>query len=225
MGDQAHLASLQLRAAMAEATARLVAAEQAAALGRRTQNTFWQRENWRTLSPGTVGPGHGRRPAPLRDNPHLTWLAWCSISRTGRPILNRQPTNERRRGNKQQQTGDAQRETQHAAQLAALLGSPPTGGHPSSFIPNKGFSEIKPFSGARGQDLLPWLQQFRSWATFLKTSAEDVARELCLTLTGDALQAYNQRFTLDATPTFEEVAAQLARTFIKPYQGAAQWST
>ena len=36
MTDQEQLASLQLRAAMAEATARLVAAEQATALGRRT---------------------------------------------------------------------------------------------------------------------------------------------------------------------------------------------
>ncbi len=106
-----------------------------------------------------------------------------------------------------------------------LRGSPPTGGHPSSFIPNKGFNEIKPFSGARGQDLLPWLQQFRSRATFLKTAGDDVARELCLKLTGDALQAYNQRFTPDASPTFEEMAAQLAKTFIKPYQGAARWST
>jgi hypothetical protein len=44
----------------------------------------------------------------------------------------------------------------------------------------------------------------------LKTPAEDVARELCLKLTGDALLAYNQRFTPDASPTFEEVAAQLA---------------
>ncbi len=42
---------------------------------------------------------------------------------------------------------------------------------------------------------------------------------------GDALQAYNQRFTPDASPTFEEVAAQPAKTFIKPYQGAARWST
>ncbi len=43
--------------------------------------------------------------------------------------------------------------------------------------------------------------------------------ELCLKLTGDALQAYSQHFTPDANPTFEEVAAQLAKTFIKPYQG------
>ncbi len=59
----------------------------------------------------------------------------------------------------------------------------------------------------------------------MKTPADDVARELCLTLTGDALQAYTQRSTPDASPTFEEVAAQLAKTFIKPYQGAARWST
>jgi hypothetical protein len=32
-------------------------------------------------------------------------------------------------------------------------------------------------------------------ATFLKTLAHDVAWELCLKLTGDALQAYNQCFT------------------------------
>ena len=110
------------------------------------------------------------------------------------------------------------------AQLAALMGSSPTIGNPGSFIPNKGFNEIKPFSGERGQDLLPWLQQLRSRANFLKTPADDVARELCLKLTGNALLAYNQRFTPDANPTFEEVAAQLAKNFIKPYQGAARWS-
>ena len=119
---------------------------------------------------------------------------------------------------------DTRRELHYAAQLAALRGSSPTVGHPGSFIPNKGFNEIKPFSGARGQDLLPWLQQLRSRANFLKTPADDVARELCLKLTGDALLAYHQRFTPDANPTFEEVAAQLAKAFIKPYQGAARWS-
>jgi hypothetical protein len=41
-----------------------------------------------------------------------------------------------------------------------------------------------------------------------------VARELRLKLTGDALLAYNQGFTPDASPTFEEVAAQLAKAFI-----------
>ncbi len=65
---------------------------------------------------------------------------------------------------------DARLETQHAAQLAALLGSPPTGGHPGSFIPtgNKGFNEMKLFYGALGQDLLPWFQKFlsRARATF-----------------------------------------------------------
>ncbi len=120
---------------------------------------------------------------------------------------------------------DARREMQHAAQLAALRGSPPAGGYPRSFVPNKGFSETTPFSGVCGQDLLPWLQLFRSRANVLKTPADDVARELRLKLTGEALQAYHQHFTPDASPTFEEVAAQLAKAFIKPYQGAARWST
>ena len=40
-------------------------------------------------------------------------------------------------------------------------------------------------------------------------------------LTGDALLSYNQRFPPDASPTFEEVAAQLAQAFIMPCQGAA----
>ncbi len=58
----------------------------------------------------------------------------------------------------------------------------------------------------------------------MQTPPDAVARELCLKLTGDALQAYSQHFTPDASPTFEEVAAQLAKTFIKPYQGASRWS-
>ncbi len=54
---------------------------------------------------------------------------------------------------------EAGQEAQHAAHLAALLGSPPTGSPPfCGFIPNKGFSEIEQFSGARDRALLPWLQ-------------------------------------------------------------------
>ena len=117
-------------------------------------------------------------------------------------------------------------EARHEAQMAALRAahSPTPGGQSVCFIPNKGFHEITPFSGARGQDLLPFLQQLRSRANILKTPEDDVARELCLKLTGDALQAYNQHFTPDANPTFDEVAASLAKTFIKPYQGAARWN-
>ncbi len=117
-------------------------------------------------------------------------------------------------------------EARHKAQMAALrtTHSPSPSGQSVSFVPNKGFNKIKPFSWARGQDLLPFLQQLRSRANILKTPEADVARELCLKLTGDALQAYNQHFTPDANPTFDEVAASLAKTFIKPYQGAAPWS-
>ena len=117
-------------------------------------------------------------------------------------------------------------EARHEAQMAALRAahSPTPGGQSVRFIPNKGFHEITPFSGARGQDLLPFLQQLRSRANILQTPEDDVARELCLKLTGDALQAYNQHFTPDANPTFDEVAASLAKTFIKPYQGAARWN-
>ncbi len=125
-------------------------------------------------------------------------------------------------------------EARHEARMAALRAthSPTPGGQSVSFVPNKGFNEITPFSGARGQDLLPFLQQLRSRTNILKTPEDDAARELCLKLTGDALQAYNQHFTPtpldegrpDANPTFDEVAASLAKTFIKPYQGAARWS-
>ena len=78
---------------------------------------------------------------------------------------------------------EALRDTQHAAQLAELRGSPPASGHPGSFTPNKGFNDIKPFSCTR-------------------------ARELCLKLAGDALLAYNQWSPPDSSPAFEEVAAQ-----------------
>ena len=93
-------------------------------------------------------------------------------------------------------------EARHEAQMAALRAthSPTPGGQSVSFVPNTGFNEIKPFSGARGQDLLPFLQQLRSRANILKTPEDDVARELCLKLTGDALQAYNLHFTPDANP-------------------------
>jgi hypothetical protein len=63
---------------------------------------------------------------------------------------------------------DALREAQHAAQLAALRGSPPAHGHPSSFTPNKGFNEIKRFAWTRRQDLLPWLQDSAPGPTFCR---------------------------------------------------------
>jgi hypothetical protein len=76
------------------------------------------------------------------------------------------------------------------------------------------FNDIPLFSGARGQDLLPWLQLFRSRANLLHTPAEDIARarELCLKLEGAALQSYSQGFAADASPTFAAVAAHLSNT-------------
>ena len=226
MTDQEQLASLQLRAAMAEATARIVAAEQATALGRRTtaEHLLAARELEDTLS--RQSRSRSRTPPSSPAGQPASDLARLVQFFDDRDTRMQQAADERE-ARREQATAEreARREEQHAAQLAALRGSPPTGSPSCSFIPNKGFSEIKQFSGARDQTLLPWLQEFRSRATFLRTPAEDVARELCLKLTGDALLAYNQRFTPDASPTFEEVAAQLAKAFITPYQGAARWST
>ena len=213
--------SLQLRVAMAEATARLVAAEQAAALGRRTtaEHLLAAREMEDTLSrhcrSRSWTPPSSPAGQPASDLARLVQYFDDREARTQQAADEREARRDQAAAER-----EARREAQHAEQLAALRGSTPAGGHPCSFIPNKGFSEIKPFSGARGQDLLPWLQQFRSRATFLKTPADDVARELCLKLTGDALLAYNQRFTPDASPTFEEVAAQLAKAFIKARSSA-----
>ena len=216
--DQEQLASLQLRAAMAEATARLLAAEQATAhllAAREREDTLSRQSRSRSRTPPSSPGGQ-----PTSELARLVQFFGDRDTRL-------QQAADEREARREQATAEreARREAQHAAQLAALRGSPPTGSPSCSFIPNKGFSEIKPFSGARDQALLPWLQEFRSRATFLKTPAEDVARELCLKLTGDALLAYNQRFTPDASPTFEEVAAQLAKVFITPYQGAARWSS
>ena len=142
------LAALQLRVAMAEATARLVAAEQAAALGRRTtaEHLLATRELEDNLS------RHSRSrsrtpPSPPAGQPTGDMARWMQYW----------DERETRRDHAAAER-DARREMQHAAQLAALRGSPHAGGHPCSFIPNKGFSEITPFSGVRGQDLLPWLQ-------------------------------------------------------------------
>jgi hypothetical protein len=233
VGDQDQLASLQLRVAIAEATARLVAAEQATALGRRTtaehllaaqelEDTISRRSRSRSLTPPSSPAGQPPSPTPVftSDTARLVQYFEDREART-------QLAAEQREARMEQAAAEREAlraETQHAAQLAALLVSPLAGGHPGSFTPNKGFNDIKLFSWARGQNLLPWLQQLRSRANFLKTPADDAARELCLKLAGDALLAYNQRFPPDSNPTFEEVAAQLAKAFIKPYQGAARWS-
>jgi hypothetical protein len=108
--------------------------------------------------------------------------------------------------------------------LAALAAKNSTDKHPGGYTPNKGFNDIKPFSGARGQGLLPWLQLLRSRANLLHTPDADLARELCLKLEGPALQAYHHGFTADANPTFAEVAAHLSKIYITPYQGAVRWS-
>ena len=119
---------------------------------------------------------------------------------------------------------EARREAHHEAQLAALAAKNSTDKHAGGYTPNKGFNDIKPFSGARGQGLLPWLQLLRSRANLLHTPDADLARELCLKLEGPALQAYHHGFTADANPTFAEVAAHLSKIYITPYQGAVRWS-
>jgi hypothetical protein len=118
----------------------------------------------------------------------------------------------------------ARREVHHEAQLAALAARHSADTHHGGYTPNKGFNDIKPFSGARGQVLLPWLQLFRSRANLLHTPDADIARELCLKLEGPALQSYSQGFAADASPTFAEVAAHLSKVYITPYQGAVRWS-
>ena len=226
MEAQSQLESLQLRAAMAEATARLLAAEQAAALYRRTtaehllvahelEDTLSRRSRSRSRSP----------PSPPAEQPSSSAPAFPSgVSDMARVV---QYFHDHAASSQQAAADrEARMEARHEAQMAALRAahSPTPGGQSVRFIPNKGFHGITPFSGARGQDLLPFLQQLRSRANILQTPEDDVARELCLKLTGDALQAYNQHFTPDANPTFDEVAASLAKTFIKPYQGAARWN-
>ena len=119
---------------------------------------------------------------------------------------------------------EARREAHHEAQLAALAAKNSTDKHPGGYTPNKGLNDIKSFSGARGQGLLPWLQLLRSRANLLHTPDADLARELCLKLEGPALQAYHHGFTADANPTFAEVAAHLSKIYITPYQGAVRWS-
>ena len=217
LGAQDQLAALQLRVAMAEATARLVAAEQAAALGRRTtaEHLLAARDLEDTLSSHSRSSRSRSRSPPSPPGDHST----AGIARLVRYLEERDTRREQAAADR-----DARREAQHADQLAALRGPPAAGCPPISFTPNKGFSDIKPFSGVRGQDLLPWLQLFRARANFLQTPPDAAARELCLKLTGDALQAYSQQFLPDASPTFEEVVAHLAKAFIKPYQGAARWN-
>ena len=228
MEDQDQLEALQRRAAIAEATARILAAEQASALCRRTtaehllaaqemEDTFSRRSRSRSRSPlQPPSPTVGRPSSPTPVVP-------SGVSDMARVVQYFQEHAART-----QQAADereARTEARYEAQLAAFkaASSLPSGGHTCSFTPNKGFNDITPFSRARGQDLLPLLQQLRSRANILKTSEADLARELCLKLTGVALQAYSQHFDPDTNPTFDEVAAQLAKSFIKPYQGAIHW--
>ncbi len=207
------LAVARGKLAIAEATARLVA-EQAAALGRRTtaehllaaqelEDAISKRSRSRSRTPPSSPAGQPTSPTGTPVFPSGTSdLARLMQYFADREIRTQQAADEREVRREQAAADrDARREAQHAAQLAALRGSPPTSCHPGSFTPNKGFNDIKPFSWARGQDLLPWLQQLRSRASFLKTPADDVARELCFKLTGDALLAYNQRPSPDSNPT------------------------
>ena len=77
--------------------------------------------------------------------------------------------------------------------MAALATRHSADKHPGGYIPNKGFNDIKPYSGDRGQGLLPWLQLFRSRANLVHTPDADIARELCLKLEGQALQSCKPR--------------------------------
>ena len=156
MTDQDQLSSLQLRVAMAEA-ARLVAAEQAAArrsaandcrtpLGsERTGGHHLQAQSVQVPDAAQLPRGTARL-SPAR-------LVQYFDDRDTRT----QQTADAREARREQATAEreARGEAQHMAQLAALRGSPPTGSHPCSFIPNKGFSEIQQVSGTRDQALLP----------------------------------------------------------------------
>ena len=118
---------------------------------------------------------------------------------------------------------EARREAHHEAQLAALATRHSADKHPGGYIPNKGFNDIKPYSGDRGQVLLPWLQLFRSRANLAHTPDADIARELCLKLEVRHSSLINQGLAADASPTFAEVAAHLSKVYITPYQGAVRW--
>ena len=73
MEAQSQLESLQLRAAMAEATARLLAAVRRSrprlSIAERQPNTFSWRTSWRTPSPDAVVHVHGRHPALRQSSP------------------------------------------------------------------------------------------------------------------------------------------------------------
>lgn len=117
---------------------------------------------------------------------------------------------------------------QHAlltAQLAALSTANRVVQPPAGFTPSKAFADLPSFSGARDTlGLHPWSQLFRARANLLGTSETNAARELCLKLTGPALQSYGRGFTADTSPTFAAVVAHLSKDFIQPYQGAARWA-
>ena len=117
---------------MAEATARIVAAEQASQEVI-AQHLLAAREVEDTLSsPGRLGVGPGRRPAPPRDSPRRTWLAWFFDDRDNRM----QQAADEREARREQATAEreARREEQHAApELAAFRESPPTGSPSCSY--------------------------------------------------------------------------------------------
>ena len=111
------------------------------------------------------------------------------------------------------------------AKLAALSTANRVVQPPTGFTPSKAFADLPSFSGAHDTlGLHPWSQLFRARANLLGTSETNAARELCLKLTGPALQSYGRGFTADTCPTFAAVVAHLSKDFIQPYQGAARWA-
>ena len=127
--DQEQLASLQHRAAMAEATARLLAAEQATAhllAAREREDTLSRQSRSRSRTPPSSPGGQ-----PTSELARLVQFFGDRDTRL-------QQAADEREARREQATAEreARREAQHAAQLAALRGSPPTGSPSCSFIPN-----------------------------------------------------------------------------------------
>ena len=232
LAQREQLLDLQWRTEMAELTTREALARRSTAehlLAAQDLEDALSRHSRSSSPPAERPPSPPRFPSGTSDVASLVQL-FEEQRRADRREADEQRREDRRAAEEREERyhraaedREARREAHHEAQLAALATRHSADKHPGGYIPNKGFNDIKPYSGDRGQGLLPWLQLFRSRANLLHTPDADIARELCLKLEGPALQSYNHGFAADASPTFAEVAAHLSKVYITPYQGAVRW--
>ena len=74
---------------------------------------------------------------------------------------------------------DARRAAATEALCLALMAAhqPANSRSPSGYVPNKGYADLPPFSGAQGgPHFLRWVQLFRTRANLLGSSEQDAAR-------------------------------------------------